>query len=181
MSPSLTSKQGRRPASYLSYHWVQGSPLLKGGVEPGRGSTFNKIPTFPRSRSLPLRSALSSQDYRILSCRESSRDLGFFAKPMPQNGRPSFERMEATSRDEKLDFAEPVPGFHASIGQKCSSTATMRVFTLTTEPSGRGNSDTEDPLFRPARPSYSRDSVCFPRCSEALAGRPDRFAPSQAP
>ena len=35
---------------------------------------------------------------------------------------------------------------------KCSSTATMRMFTLTTEPFDPDNPDIEGPLFRPARP-----------------------------
>ena len=52
---------------------------------------------------------------------------------------------------------------------------------LTTELSGPGNPDTGDPLFRPARPSYSRGSVCSPRCSDVLWGLPNPFAPSPAP
>src|ERR1700722_161625 len=90
-------------------------------------------------------------------------------------------RRRLRPRDEELDFSETRSWGFTLPWAEVSQTATMRMFTVTTEPSGRGNSDTEDPLFRPARPSYSRDSVCFPRCSDALLGRPDRFAPSQAP
>src|ERR1700733_7615079 len=64
---------------------------------------------------------------------------------------------------------------------ECTSTAKMRMFTVTMELSGPGNPDTEDPLFRTARPSYSRDSVCSPRYSDARQGRPNPFAPSPAP
>jgi hypothetical protein len=64
----------------------------------------------------------------------------------------------------------------------CSGSGTMRrLFALTTEPSGRGNPDTEDPLSRPARPWYSRGSVCFPRYSDALGALPYPFAPSREP
>src|SRR5580704_796652 len=84
------------------------------------------------------------------------------------------------SRDEELSLVNPSLGFTLPWAEVFFDSDDA-LFTLTTELSGRGNSDTEDPLFRPARPWYSRDSVCFPRCSGALLGRPDRFAPSQAP
>src|ERR1700693_3204149 len=71
--------------------------------------------------------------------------------------------------------------FRRSWQVKCSSTATIRMFGLTTEPYGPGNPDTEDPLFQPARPSYSRGLVCSLRCSDAPGGRPDPFAPNPAP
>ena len=52
---------------------------------------------------------------------------------------------------------------------------------LTTELSARDNPDTEDPPFRPAHLWYSQDSVCSPRCSDALGARPCPSAPSPEP
>src|SRR5580704_19462660 len=71
--------------------------------------------------------------------------------------------------------------FRRSWQVKCSSTATIRMFALTTEPSGPGNPDTEGPLFQPARPSYSRGLVRSLPCSDVPWGRPGPFAPNPAP
>jgi hypothetical protein len=95
-----------------------------------------------RGRSAVCRS--SRRRVKLLDMSGSCRVLGSQAVAFNEDNR---KRSHHAATDE-YDRSE-VSGAGDGLAHP---TATMRMFTLTTEPFDPGNPDIEDPLFRPARP-----------------------------